>query len=120
MENAYREKLTEQAQSIAKFQELAEDERQWLFPLLSKGVRNTLELLDLISDQPLTFEEMATELNIHPTTVTQKLNALVEGGYPLVLTDKTAFAETGRPRKLARKSVDIKARLMELIKDLED
>ncbi|CAD5988669.1 hypothetical protein PCC9214_05435 (plasmid) [Planktothrix tepida] len=120
MEDSFRKKLTEQAKLIAKFQELEQKEREWLFPLLSKGVRNTLELLDLISDRPLTFEEIATELDIHPTTVTQKLNALVAGGYPLALTDKTAFAETGRPRKLARKSVDIKAKLMELIKELED
>lgn len=120
MDDSIRQRLTEQAKLIAKFQELESKEREWLLPLLSPGIKNTLKLLDLISDRPLTFEEIATELDIHPTTVTQKLNALVAGGYPLALTDKTAFAETGRPRKLARKSAYIRAKLMELIKELED
>lgn len=104
MQNAAREKLREKAEAIAKFRELAIEEQEWLFPLLTQGIRNTLELLDLISETPLTYEEIASELGIHPSTVTQKLNALAEGGYPLDLAETTAYAVTGRPRKLARQS----------------
>jgi response regulator of citrate/malate metabolism len=102
MDDAYRKKLTKLAKAIAKFQELEEEERYWLRPLLNKGIQSTLDILDLIADRPLSFEEIATELGINQNTVTQKLNSLLEGGYPLTLTDQTAFAETGRPRKIAR------------------
>ncbi|MFB2970390.1 ArsR family transcriptional regulator [Aerosakkonema sp. BLCC-F183] len=118
MEDAYREKLKDLAIAIAKYQDLDESERQWLKPMLSKGIQNTLEMLDLIADRPMTFEEIAIELDISISTVTQKLNALLDGGYPLTLTDKTAFAETGRPRKLARKS-DLKKKLTKLLEELE-
>jgi len=118
MDDAYREKLRSLAIAFVKFQELDNEEKDWLKPLLSKGILKTLDILDLIADRPLTFEEIAIELGINQCTVTQKLNALSEGGYPLVLTDKTAFSETGRPRKLARTN-NIKEKLAQLIKELD-
>ena len=40
---------------------------------------------------------------MNPNTITQKLNALIDGGYGgLTLTQTTAFSGTGRHRKLAR------------------
>ena len=40
---------------------------------------------------------------MNPTTIAQKLNALINGGYSgLTLTESTAFSWTGRYRKLAR------------------
>lgn len=118
MDDAYREKLRVWAKSIAKLQELDDEELHWLKPLLSKGVQSTMDLLKLIGDRPMTFEEVAIELDINQCTVTQKLNALLEGGYPLTLTDKTAFAETGRPRKLARKA-GIREKLLQLIQETD-
>lgn len=112
-------KLKERADAIAKFRELTIEEQEWIFPLLSRGIQATIELLDIISEKPLTYEEIADELDIHPTTVTQKLNALAAGGYPLDLTDVSAFAPTGRPRKLARKA-DIRAKLQSLINEIEE
>jgi len=42
-------------------------------------------------------------MNMNPTTITQKVNALIDGGYSgLTLTESTAFSWTGRHRKLAR------------------
>lgn len=119
MEDAYREKLRTIAIALAKFQDLEEAEREWLKPLLSRGTQKTLELLDLIAERPLTFEEIAIELEISQSTVTQKLNALFAGGYPLTLTEKTAIAQTGRPRKLARRP-DIRQKLVQIIKDLDE
>lgn len=44
-------------------------------------------------------------MDMSPHTITQKLNALSEGGYSgLTLTESTAFSWTGRHRKLARHS----------------
>lgn len=111
------QRLKERAEAIAGFRELAIEEQEWLFPLLSRGIRNTLEMLDIISDQPLTFEEIAHELDLHPMSVSQKLNALAAGGYPIDLTENSAFAPTGRPRKLARQS-DLKAKLQRIIEEM--
>lgn len=117
MDDIYRQKLEARADAIAKFRELTIEEQEWLLPLLPRGIRATLELLDIISEKPLTYEEIADELDIHITTVSQKLNALAAGGYPLDLTETTAFALTGRPRKLARKA-DIRAKLQNLVDEL--
>jgi predicted transcriptional regulator len=57
----------------------------------------------LIAEKPLTFEEIADEMDMNPNTITQKLNALIEGGYSgLTLTESAAFSWTGRHRRLAR------------------
>lgn len=98
-----RERLKEQAESIKQFMELEKGEQDWLYPLLSRGIRSTIELLDLISDHRLSYQEIATELGMNAQTVTQKLHALAEGGLPIDLTEKGAFALIGRPRTLARK-----------------
>jgi predicted transcriptional regulator len=59
----------------------------------------------LIAEKSLTFEEIADEMDMNPNTITQKLNALIEGGYNgLTLTQTTAFSWTGRYRKLAHNS----------------
>lgn len=98
-----RERLTNYAESYAKFLELEEKEREWLFPLLSRGTKTTVQILQLIAEQPMTFEELADEVGCCPTTVTQKLNALSKGGFGIEMTDTTASAPTGRPRKLVRR-----------------
>jgi hypothetical protein len=49
-------------------------------------------------------------------TISQKLNALVDGGYSgITLTESTAFAKTGRCRKLVRQN---KKHLVEELKQL--
>jgi response regulator of citrate/malate metabolism len=103
MEDKVRERLTNYAESYAKFLELEEKEREWLFPLLSRGTKTTIQILELIAEQPMTFDELAAEVGCCATTVTQKLNALSKGGFGLEMTDTTAFAPTGRPRKLVRR-----------------
>lgn len=102
MHDTARQKLTELADSYYEFLKLTEAEQKWLLPLFSRGSRTTLEMLKLIAEQPMTFEEIALELGIHQQTVTQKLNALAQGGFPIELRDSSAFAPTGRLRKLAR------------------
>ncbi len=42
-------------------------------------------------------------MDMNPNTITQKLNALIDGGYSkLTITEATAFSWTGRHRQLAR------------------
>lgn len=117
MDSVAAQRLKEKAEAIAEFRNLTLEEQEWLFPLLARGIKNTLEMLDIISEQPLTFEEIADEMDIHPITVSQKLNALVAGGYPIDLTGNCAFAPTGRPRKLTRKS-DLKAKPQRIIEEI--
>lgn len=104
MDDSVRNRLAIHALSIEDFRNLDEHEQRWLFPLLSKSVRTTIEMLDLISEQKLSFEEIATMLSISHHTVTQKLNALLAGGMTIDMSETTAYCPTGRPRKLARKS----------------
>jgi predicted transcriptional regulator len=62
-------------------------------------------MLELIAEKPLTFEEIAEEMDMNRNTISQKLNALIDGGYSgLTLTESTAFAKNGRCRKLARQN----------------
>lgn len=103
MDDSIRIKLIQVAKAIEEFRSLELTEQLWLMPLLNKGIQSTLEILDLISEEPLSYEEIATELDINEQTVRQKLNALSIGGYLIDLTETTAFATTGRPRTLVRK-----------------
>lgn len=104
MDDKVRQRLSENALAIEKFRDLHPKEREWLLPLLSKGVRSTLEILDLIEIERLTYSEIGHILNLSPVTVSQKLNALLQGGMALELSDTAAYAPTGRPRRLARKA----------------
>ncbi len=66
-------------------------------------MQSSIEIRELIGKKPLTFEEIAAEMDMNPTAITQKVNALIDGGYSgLTLTGSTAFSWTGRHRKLAR------------------
>lgn len=103
MDESFRHRLTEQALAIEKFRNLAPTEQEWLRPMLSRGFKSTLALLDEIAEERKTFEEIAMALEINPQTVTQKLNALLQGGIAIDLTGTAAYAPTGRPRKLARR-----------------
>jgi len=64
MDDSVRFGLQAKAEVIGQFRDLEISEQEWLMPLLSRGIRTTMELLDLISEQPLIFEEIADELGI--------------------------------------------------------
>lgn len=103
MDDTARLGLRAKAKAIEQFMELEASEREWIFPLLNRGVQSSVEILELIAEKPLTFDEIADEMDMNPNTITQKLNALIDGGYSgLTLTEATAFSWTGRHRKLAR------------------
>lgn len=119
MDETARSRLIGLADAIYKFRQLEVVEQQWLLQLLNRNVKSTLEILDLISEKALTFEEIADEMDMNPQTISQKLNALAEGGYPLDLSTTTAFAPTGRPRKLAFKKKSKLTELKKLIAELE-
>ena len=103
MDDMVRYRLQQNALAIEKFRQLPLEEQEWILPLLSKGVRSTLEILDLIASEKLTFEDIGRILGLNPMTVSQKLNTLVQGGMAIDLSETAAYAPIGRPRKLARK-----------------
>jgi DNA-binding IclR family transcriptional regulator len=37
------------------------------------GVQSSIEILELIAEKPLTFEEIADEMDMNPNTITQNL-----------------------------------------------
>lgn len=103
MDDTARLALAAKAKAIEQFMELESSEREWIFPLLNRGVQSSIEIIELIAKKPLTFEEIANKMEMNPNTITQKLNGLIDGGYSgLTLTHTTAFSWTGRHRKLAR------------------
>jgi predicted transcriptional regulator len=105
MDNTARLGLTAKAKAMEQFMELKASEREWIFPLLNRGVQSSIEIIELITEKPLTFEEIAEEMDMNHNTISQKLNALIDGAYNgITLTESTAFAQTGRCRKLARQN----------------
>ena len=96
-------KLKAAALAIKKFRQLHPDEQGWALPLLHPTIKTALTILDTIANTPLTYQEIANCCQLHPTSVRQILAALDEGGVAITLTEKSAFAPVGRPRKLARR-----------------
>jgi hypothetical protein len=68
------------------------------------------------------FEEIADEMDMNPNTISQKLNALIDGGYSgITLIESTAFAPIGRCRKLARKNKkDLAEKFKQLLDKIDD
>lgn len=99
------ERLRNAATLIEKFCNLEVKEQDWLLELLTVGKSAvlTLKILDAIAHQPLTFKEIAAECECHPQTVSQILNAVADGGINIQMEKKSAYAPTGRPRKLVQK-----------------
>lgn len=103
MNQATIEKLKLAAPGIERFRQLHPSEQEWIEPLLDQTVRTALNILDCISNRPLTFDEVAKEVQMHPQSISQILNALSVSGVSIHLSEKGAYAPTGRPRKLARR-----------------
>jgi predicted transcriptional regulator len=122
MDDTARLGLRAKAKAIEQFMELEASEREWIFPLLNRGVQSSIEMLELIAEKPLTFEEIAEEMDMNHNTISQKLNALIDGGYSgLTLTESTAFAQIGRCRKLARQNKkDLVEKLKQLLAKIDD
>ena len=122
MDDTARLGLRAKAKAIEQFMELEAAEREWIFPLLNRGVQSSIEILELIVEKPLTFEEIAEEMDMNHNTISQKLNALIDGGYSgLTLTESTAFAQTGRCRKLARQNKkDLVEEFKQLLAKIDD
>jgi predicted transcriptional regulator len=122
MDDTARLGLTAKAKAIEQFMELEPSEKEWIFPLLNRGVQSSIEIIELIAEKPFTFEEIANEMDMNPNTISQKLNALIDGGYSgLTLTESTAFAKTGRCRKLARQNKkDLVEEFKRLLAQIDD
>ena len=59
------DRLTEKAQAIAYFLGLDPEEQDRLWPLIPKGIRSTIALLDEIAEAPKSYEELAAILDCH-------------------------------------------------------
>lgn len=99
------DRLKEGALAIEKFRALADSEQEWLLELLKigKSAVLALKILDAISTNPLAFDEIADICECNAQTVSQILNALEQGGMTIQMDKTSAYAPTGRPRKLARR-----------------
>jgi response regulator of citrate/malate metabolism len=102
------QRICELSSHIFEFLQLEEKVQQTAFPLLSEGIQSTIEILKLIENRELTYEEIAEKVGLHHNTVRQKLLALCDGDYPgLDLSETTAIAATGRPRTLVKKEENL-------------
>ncbi len=99
--NTY-DKLVNLAPMLEQFKVLETHEQAWLKPLLHKTAITALKVMELLEKRERTYEEIADDLQIHPTTAQQICNALAEGGSRISITGKTAVCATGRLRVLKR------------------
>lgn len=104
MHNNSINKIKDLSNDIFEFLQLEKKSQKISFPLLSEGIQSTIEILRLIENRELTYQEIAEEMGLHENTIRQKLLALVESDYPgLDISETTAIATTGRPRTLVKK-----------------
>lgn len=95
--------LKKSAPSIERFRQLHPEEQKWMEPLLNHRTKTALNILDAISNTPLSYQEIADICELHINSVKQVLNALQDGGCRIDMSEKSAVAPTGRPRNLARR-----------------
>lgn len=95
-------KLKLAAPHIEKYRQLDQKEKDWLVPILDYTVLTAISILEQIENQPLTFDEIAAEVGMHPTSVSQIIHALSESIHIDMSTGK-AYAPIGRKRKLVQK-----------------
>lgn len=97
------EKLQELAPAIERFRNLSPREQEWMAPLLAPIVKSALNILDCIEEQELSYLEIANTCGMHPTSISQILNALADGGCSISFRSKAAFAPIGRSRTLIKR-----------------
>lgn len=95
-------KLKLAAPQIEKYRQLDERDKEWLAPIIDYSVLTAIDILSRIEEQPLTFEDIATLTGLHPTSVSQILNAL-SGHITIDMSNGKAYAPVGRKRKLVTK-----------------
>jgi hypothetical protein len=98
------ERLTRLAPQIKKFMDLHPDEQEWMILIVGRAEKRAIAVLEAIQGAYLTYQQIAEEVDCHPTTVKQILYALDAGGIPLK-TDKTGRWSTpvgGRNRRLIK------------------
>lgn len=99
------EKIRASTAFLTKYYELDETDQAWIYTGLDKTFQSTIEMIDLITNRQLTYKEIAKTLGINFNTVTQKINALIEGGFPIEADTKKAFYQVGRKRKSVSRKV---------------
>ena len=55
MDDTARWELTAKAKAIEQFMELEASEKEWIFPLLNRGVPSSIEIIKSIAEKPLIF-----------------------------------------------------------------
>ena len=104
MDKATTDHLTKIAPQIQKFMDLHPDEQDWMIFIVGRAERRAIAILEAIQGAYLTYQQIAEEVDCHPTTVKQILYALDAGGIPLK-ADKTGRWSTsvgGRNRRLIK------------------
>ena len=66
-------------------------------PDIEPPYSTALKLLDAIDDEALGLEDLAAALQLHPNTVSEYINALMQGGIPIKVTGtRSRGQKTGR------------------------
>lgn len=98
-----RKKIEMAVPFLIKYFELEKEEQAWIYPALNKPIKSTIQILNLVIDSSLTYEEIAQDLGMNSNTVCQKINALGDGGFPLDIRPDRALYTPSRKRNLVRR-----------------
>jgi DNA-binding CsgD family transcriptional regulator len=98
-----KEGLPDLVRLIEILEALEEQDRCVIIRIISKTVFGTaLEILNEINQQPKTYEDVASQLDIHPNTVKQYISVL-QSMFTINKNRSIAVAAIGRPRKSIQK-----------------
>lgn len=105
MEKRSVERLKRSASAIEKYRNLHPEEQEWLIELIKCGQAGiiALNILDLIKDKPMSYQQIADKLQLHPATAFEIVEAL-SSKVLIRITGLTAFAPIDSPRTLARRN----------------
>ncbi len=97
------ERLKKVAKHLNKFRDLDKEEQDWLIELLRHGrlVLSALNVLEAISEEALSYEEISEVTELHPNTIKQIICAIsTDCDIDEQKTEKFISQHGGRPRKL--------------------
>lgn len=69
-------------------------------PLFNKSVLSVIHMVRLIGmygDVGISFDHLAKAIRQNPSTISEKLNALARGGFPIILSESRAWEDPANP-----------------------
>ncbi|MEM7578286.1 MAG: winged helix-turn-helix transcriptional regulator [Cyanobacteria bacterium P01_A01_bin.80] len=103
MDERTKEFLSEVTENLKYyFDDLSETGKEKMYPLLTKSIKNAIELIETIEDNPyLSYKDLAKMLGQNENTIKSRIAALNKGGFDIqVLGYSVSTNRGGRKRKL--------------------